>query len=269
MKTPIYLLLVLFFAITSCKKEDVLPADTCKLSTIDRGNGNKHTYTYDATGKITTMSREFDGNGSGKISKYLYTFTYDAANNLVKSIITLDGKASSTETYNYSNGKISKANYQSAEGDKGLNNIKYDSKGNIIEFSFEAEDKSYFDIQYFEFDANNIMVKRGVKDGLSGAKYFEVITKPIGVVKSPEQYLTTKGLPFDLLTGFSWSTNLGDTGTTLEAFYGNEKGVLTSDGIDKISGTKKDTRGYLTEISFENANKTTSKSTFSLIDCTN
>ena len=86
MKTTKLLIIAISLLIFSCKKDEVTtPADTCKVSIIDRGNGNKHTYTYDVTGKVATMSREFDGSGSGKISKYVYTFTYDNAGLLTKS----------------------------------------------------------------------------------------------------------------------------------------------------------------------------------------
>ncbi len=104
MKKILTLTVSLFvFALIGCQKND--PTPPCKLSTIDRGNGNKHAYTYDANGKITQMTREFDGSGSGKISKYVYTFTYDAAGLLTKSTFILDGKPNGSETYTYTNGK--------------------------------------------------------------------------------------------------------------------------------------------------------------------
>lgn len=267
MKNSLYLLLILFLAISSCKKEDVVPADTCRLSVIDRGNGNKHTYTYDANDRITTMTREFDGSGSGVISKYVYTFTYDAAGLLSKSTWTLNGVADGSEIYSYTNGKVSKVNYQYADGSKGVNNLKLDASGNILEFSYEPDDKSYHDIQYFEYDANGITTKRGVKDASSGFVYFEIRTKSSGIAKSPEQYLTTKGLPYDVLTGFSWATNIGTEGTSAEVFILDDNGVLVSDGVDKTTSVKKDNKGNVLEITYENADKSISKSTFTLTNC--
>jgi YD repeat-containing protein len=267
MKTNLLLSILLFFAISACQKEDLVPADTCKLSTIDRGNGNKHIYTYDASGRIATMTREFDGTGSGNISKYLYTFTYDASGLLAKSTWTLDGVANGSETYTYTNGKVTRANFQYADGSKGMNNIKLDAAGNLLEISYEPDDKSYLDVQYFEYDANNIMIKRGVKDAASGFVYFEYRSKPTGIVKSPEQYLSAKGLPFDVLTGFSWATNIGGEGTTGEVFYPDDKGVLVSDGIDKTLSIKKDAKGYISEVTYENADKSIVKSTFTLTNC--
>lgn len=244
-----------------------MPTDTCRLKTIDRGNGNKHTYTYDANDRITTMTREFDGNGSGAISKFVYVFTYDASGLLSKSDITLDGVAYGTETYNYSNGKITKATWNNADGTKGVNNIKLNAAGNILEFSYEPDDKSYHDVQYFEYDANGITTKRGVKDATSGFVYFEYREKPNGMEKSTEQYLKAKGLPYDLLTGFSWTANMGGEGSTGEVFIPNDDGVLVSDGIDKTTSIKRDLKGYVSEITYENADKSTSKSIFTLINC--
>ena len=250
----------------SCKTADpVTPAETCKLSAIDRGNGNKHGYTYDANGKITTMNREYDGTGSGNTSKYVYTFTYDAAGLLTKSVWTLDGKADGSETYTYTSGKISKTTFVYINGDKGVNNIKFNAAGQMIEFTFEygTPDDSK---QYFEYDANGIMVKRGYSD-LKNYKYFETVTKPVGVAKSPEQLLAKYGLPYDVLTGIPWAVAIGGEGSTSEVFF-DDNGKLVSDGTGKTTAIKTNTKGYVTEDSdFDNTTKITSTQKFTMIDC--
>ena len=251
----------------SCKTADPAPtAETCKLSAIDRGNGNKHSYTYDANGKITTMNREFDGSGSGNnISKYVYTFTYDAAGLLTKSVWTLDGKADGSETYTYTSGKISKTTYVYANGDKGVNNIKYNAAGQITEFTIESGTPD--DVkQYFEYDANGITVKNGVSD-LKNYKFFEVVYKPVGVAKSPEQLLAKYGLPYDVFSGYGWSSAMGGEGSTYESFS-DDNGKLVSDGTGKITAVKANTKGYITEMSdLDNTTKTTRISKFTMIDC--
>jgi YD repeat-containing protein len=248
----------------SCKKVETTPP--CKLSTIDRGNSNKHAYTYDANGRITTMTREFDGTGSGNISKYVYSFTYDAANLLTKSTFTLDGKANGTESYTYTSGKISKVNYAGADGSKGVNNIKYDAVGRIIEFTYEAGDPNNDGKQYFEYDVNGIMTKRGFAD-LKGNKYFEVVIKPVGVAKSPENLLTNNGLPYDVLTGFSWQANEGNVGTISEVFFADNSGKLVSGGKDKITNVKTNSQSYIIEsTSTDDSNKATIQK-FTLTDC--
>lgn len=157
MKTPLFrlstfaLLLAVLSVTFSCQDHST-PTPPCKLSTIDRGNNNKHMYTYDANGKITQMVREFDGTGSGTIFKYVYTFTYDTAGLLIKSSIKLDSKDYGTETYSYTSGKISKAAYINTDGSKGVNNLKYNTAGQITEYTFETGDPNYDGKQYFKFD---------------------------------------------------------------------------------------------------------------------
>jgi YD repeat-containing protein len=261
-------MLILFFVTFSCIDDHRTPnpISTCKVSTIDRGNGNKHTYLYDANGKITQMTRAFDGTGSGTISTYVYTFTYDASGLLIKSSIKLDGKDYSTETYTYFYSQISKVTYVNADGSKGINNIKYNAAGQITEFTYETGDPNADGKQYFEYDANGIMTKRGFAD-LQGNKYFEVVITPVGIAKSPEQLLVNNGLPFDLLTGFSWQTAEGNVGTVHETFFADQDGKLVLDSKEKTTAVKTNSQGYLIEnTTTDDANKAGTQR-FTLTDC--
>ncbi|PWK26524.1 YD repeat-containing protein [Arcicella aurantiaca] len=267
MKTIKLLTLALSLLVFSCKKDEVTtPEDTCKVSVIDRGNGNKHTYTYDATGKIATMAREFDGSGSGTISKYVYTFTYDNAGLLTKSVWTLDGKANGSETYTYTNGKISKVSFKDAVGNGGTNNIKYDEAGRIIYFSYETGDPNADLIQYFTYDTNGIQIKHGYK-GFDETIYFESITKPVGIAKSPEQLLSKYNLPYDVLTGYSWSGNQGSVGTIIESFESDSKGKLVSIGTVKITGVKLDSKNFIAEMTAIDDAKVSNTERYSLTNC--
>jgi YD repeat-containing protein len=149
----------LLIAVTACKDETLTPP--CKLSTIDRGNGNKHTYTYDANGIIT---------------------------------------------------------------------------------------------------------KRGFTD-LQGNKYFEVVIKPVGLVKSAEQLLINNGLPFDVLSGFSWQVADGNVGTVYESFFADNDGKLVSDGKEKITALKTNSQGYLIENTTTNDVNKSYTQLFTLVDC--
>ena len=267
MKTTKLLTIAFVLLIFSCKKDEVTtPADTCKVSMIDRGNNNKHAYTYDAAGKVATMFREFDGSGSGKISKYIYTFTYDNTGLLTKSVSTLDGKDNGSETYTYTSGKISKVNFKDATGDAGTNNIKYDEAGRITSFSFETGKPDDTAIQYFTYDANGIEIKKGIK-GSDGDIYFEVVTKPTGVAKSAEQLLSKYNLPYDILTGYSWSANRGDVGTIIEMFEPDANGKLTSTGTIKVTNVKLDSKGFIAEITSVDDAKVSSTERFTLMNC--
>jgi YD repeat-containing protein len=267
MKTKILLTIAITLLIFSCKKDEVTtPADTCKVSVIDRGNNNKHTYTYDAAGKVATMTREFDGSGSGKISKYIYTFTYDNAGLLTKSTWTLAGVPNGSETYTYTAGKISKVSFKDVDGNAGTNNIKYDEAGRIVYFSAETGDPNYDIIQYFAYDANGIEIKKGVK-GFDGSIYFEVITKPVGMAKSSEQLLSKYNLPYDVLTGYSWSANRGDVGTIYESFEPDNDGKLVSSGTEKVTAVKLDAKGFISEITSVDNAKVSSTERFTLMNC--
>ena len=267
MKTTKLLTIALTLLIFSCKKDEVTtPADTCKVSVIDRGNNNKHTYTYDAAGKVATMTREFDGSGSGKISKYVYTFTYDNAGLLTKSTWTLAGVPNGSETYTYTAGKISKVSFKDVDGNAGTNNIKYDEAGRIVYFSVETGDPNADYIQYFTYDTNGIATKKGIK-GFDGSVYFEVVIKPVGVAKSSEQLLSKYNLPYDVLTGYSWSVNQGDVGTIYESFLPDSNGKLVSDGKEKVTAVKLDTKGFIAEITLVDDAKVSSMERFTLMNC--
>jgi antitoxin component YwqK of YwqJK toxin-antitoxin module len=265
MKIPYkFLSFIILLFVFSCKTKDITPP--CKLSVIDRANNNKHTYTYGTDGKINQMIREFDGNGSGKISTYIFTFTYDAAGLLSKSTWILNGKADGSETYSYTNGKVTKVSFVYTDGTKGINNIKYDASGNITEFTYEFGDPNIDGKAYYEYDANNIMIKRGYAD-LSGNKYFEVIIKPTGVAKSPEQLLNNYGLPYDVLTGFSYAKAVGKEGTIYESFSADNNGKLVSDGKGKTTATKTNASGYIIEHTTTDDTNNSNTEKFILIDC--
>ena len=267
MKTTKLLTIAFVLLIFSCKKDEVTtPADTCKVSMIDRGNNNKHAYTYDAAGKVATMSREFDGSGSGEISKYVYTFTYDNAGLLTNSVWTLNGKPNGSETYTYTAGKISKVSFKDVDGNVGTNNIKYDEAGRIIYFSTETGNPDDNLIQYFAYDANGIEIKKGVK-GFDGSIYFEGVTKPVGIAKSPEQLLSKYNLPYDVLIGYSWSANRGNVGTILEIFAPDDKGKLVSSGKEKITAVKLDSKGFIAEMTSMDDAKISSTERFTLMNC--
>jgi hypothetical protein len=267
MKTIKLLTIALTLLLFSCKKDEVTtPADTCKVSVIDRGNNNKHTYTYDAAGKVATMARDFDGSGSGKISKYVYTFTYDNAGLLTNSTWTLDGKPNGSETYTYTSGKISKVSFKDVDGNAGINNLKYDEAGRIIYYSIEVGDPNFDIIQYFTYDANGIQTKQGFK-GFDDTVFYELATKPVGIAKSPEQLLSKYNLPHDVLTGFSWSANQGNVGSITEIFVIDNDGKLVSAGTNKVTAIKLDSKGFIAEMTSVDDAKVSSIERFTLMNC--
>ena len=172
----------------------------------------------------------------------------------------------STETYTYFYSQISKVTYVNADGSKGINNIKYNAAGQITEFTYETGDPNADGKQYFEYDANGIISKRGFAD-LQGNKYFEVVIKPVGIAKSPEQLLANNGLPFDLLSGFSWQVAEGNTGTVYETFFADQDGKLVLDSKEKVTAVNTSSQGFITEsTSVDDAGKSSTQR-FTLTDC--
>ncbi len=272
MKTKIYLLPTLFCLLLGCfscqeHKLDPTTSDTCKLSAIDRGNGNKHSYTYNAQGVVTQMAREFDGTGSGKISHYIHTFTYDAAGLITKTTATLEGKPDNSETYTYTNGRISKVTYANVDGSKGTNNIKYNTAGQITEFTYETGDPNSDSKQYFAYNADGVMTETGYTNLPGTTTYYKVVYKPVGKATSPEQLLAKHGLPHDVLTGTSWLLAVGGAGSTYEVFYLDQTGNIVSGGTGKTTAVQTNTKGYVTQISTVDETNQAATGTFTLTDC--
>jgi YD repeat-containing protein len=260
--------LLLTLSLFSCQDHLApLTPDSCQLAAIDRGNGNKHTYTYDASGRVSQMTRDFDGTGSGKISRYVYTFTFDAAGLLTKSTWTLDGKPAGSETYAYTTGRISKVTYANADGSSGTNAIKYNPAGQITEFTYDDGDPANFFRGYFDYNADGITTKLGYDDG-QGNVFYEVMYKPVGKVTVPEALLTKRGLPYDVLTGVSWQTAIGGIGSTYEEFAPDDKtGKLISVGTGKTTVVKTNANLYLTESTILDNTNTSTTQVFTLAGC--
>ena len=252
-------------AFSSCKKND-FPHPYCKLIAIDRGTGNKHAYTYNAQGKITKMDRDFIA-GPGPALKFEFLFTYSAGGLLIKADAKLDGANYGTSNFIYAGGRLSKVNYTRADGTTGVNNFKYNGAGLIIESTDEsgtpADSK-----QYFEYNNQGIMTKRGAAD-LAGNKFFEILTTPVGVAKSPEQLLLAHGLPYDVLTGMPWQIAEGKTGTTFETYApGPPAGNLVLLGTGTITNAVVNSKGYIIESTGNDGSEESSvTSRYTLMGC--
>jgi YD repeat-containing protein len=263
MKTTYTLLLFLVAVFTfSCKKDDTA-TPPCKLSAIDRGNGYKQDYTYDANGRITRMNRSYAGDNTTSAFNYVYSFSYGTDDLLAKSTWTLDGKADGSETYTYTNGKISKVTFSYVDGTKGINNIKYDASGRISEFSTETGNSDNDFKQVFEYDVNNIMNKRSLSNLKGDVLYSQIVTTAVGVAKSPEQLLATKGIPYDVLMGMPWQISEGGVGSVTDVFGVDDNNKPLKVSTSKVTAIKTNTQGYLTESTFSDG----SIQRYTFIDC--
>jgi YD repeat-containing protein len=241
MKKLFLALLIISVFFNACRKIDLPPAN-CKLAAIDRGTGNKHQYTYNSTGKVIRMDRDFV-TGPGGISKFIFNFTYNSAGFLSSQNTTIDGAPFGII---YTAGRVTRVNYTLADGSSGVNNITYNSRG-LISATTDESGSPADSRQYFEYDAQGIMIKRGVAD-LAGNKFFEVITTPSGTAKSSEQLLLAGGIPFDVLTGMPWQITEGKAGTRFDVYAPNPMtGNLELVNTGETSNVTLNARGFILE----------------------
>jgi hypothetical protein len=260
---PTYFVLFLSLSLFSCGSIDIF-SSKCKLEKIDRGNGNVHTYSYDSKGKITQMKREYDGTGLGNTSTYVYTMSYNADGLLSKSSWTLNSIQNGVETYEYLNNQVSKATFEYTDGTKGVNKLKYNAEGRLVEAITEIAGSPESDSkQYFEYNSAGILIKRGYAD-LKGNVFFEARETIVGSLKHPESLLIKAGLPYDILSGLPWQTTTGGIGSESDVFFPNDDGKLVSDGISKTTAFTINKKKYLTSISDDYSPK---PQVFTMIEC--
>ncbi len=142
------LLLTLFLLTllgTGCTDHPVLDPLTanCRLTEINGAfiDGVKTTFEYNANGRVSRMVRKFDDQFI--VVTYDYRFTYDASGQLTQSVFdVLDDTGAivktANETYTYTNGRISRFNFEDTMGEKGVNNLTYNAAGQLIGFTYES-----------------------------------------------------------------------------------------------------------------------------------
>lgn len=264
MKKFIFSLLIISTFFNACRKID-FPPSNCKLAAIDRGTGNKHQYTYNSAGKVIRMDRDFV-TGPGGISKFVFNFTYNSAGLLINQSTTIDGAPYGTANFVYTGARVTRVNYSLADGSTGVNNITYNGRGLISAITDESGSPAD-GRQYFEYDAQGIMIKRGVAD-LAGNKFFEVITTPSGFAKSPEQLLLAAGIPFDVLTGMAWQISEGKQGTRFDVYAPNPMtGSLELVNTGQTTNVILNARGFILESTSGSAGEGMITSTYTLTGC--
>lgn len=243
-----------------------LPLHSCRVIGIDKGPTNRHTYAYDSQGRVAQMIRETDEKGKiGTVRQYVYRFTY-VGNQLVGSSWTIDGKAAGTARYVYAASRIVRADLTYADGTKGTNTFTYKT-GRVSEYTTESGNPLLNGKRYFAYDANGIIVKTGFSD-LRDTRFFEVLVRPTGLVRSPEQLLLEAGLPFDVLTGYPWQIAEGEVGTEYDVYFSNSTtGKLEFAYSDRTTIFQATPTGYLTEQTLQDQRKNTQTQRYILENC--
>ena len=255
----------------SCNKNQSIDSSQpatpgCRVSAIDKGPTDKHAYTYDERGWVTGMMRTV-ANSKGAIQQYIYTFNYDNDGKLVTSAWTLGGKPDGSAQYTYDNGRIARVNVTYADGKTSISTIRYYVNSRISEFTITSDRVNESGRRYFEYDANGIITKTGFSD-LKGLKYFEVITKPVGQVKLPNQLLVKNGLPFDVLTGYPWEETTGNVGTIADTYSANSNtGQLGLAYTGTTTALQTNAQGFLTDLTLTDQDKKTYPQKYTLTNC--
>lgn len=246
----------------ACKDHSNNPApDTCKLSASP---GIKN-LTYDNSGRVVTLTTEgYDGTTTALV---LSTFSYDDTGKLTKTAYTtVDGKPISDETYTYTDGRITRTGFSGPNSPTGINNLSYDAAGHLVRYTVEVGGQVQY-AQTYAYNADGVITEQAVVSS-QGDVLSRTVNKPVGSVKSPEQLLVSKGVPYLLPTGTPLSVAEGGVGTVTEFYTADTSGKLVLSGSQRVLAVKTNAQGYLTEYTTTDGdgnNPTTL--TYTLLDC--
>ncbi len=247
----------------SCKKEtDVTPADTCKLVQFANYTG-RNDFTYDAAGNLSKwlITRAFS---NGKAYIINYDFTRDATGRIssLNQTITNDGKVEATATaqFTYTNGLLTSTSTTVDPANPGSisRTFTYDSNGRMSKRVVVDKTAGSTTTETYEYDSRGNCTKYGYSDS-DGIKEEKVFTYDTS--KNPEQLLI-KSIPFNLSIGLPWSVNVALT--TKETF---DYGIGSDTYSTKRTDIKTDARGYVTSATETYDDGYVVKDTYSLTGC--
>lgn len=262
--------LILGATASSCdKKTEVNPVvDTCRMMGYTAPINSKSTFDYDANGRVNHEIRQVDDDIDGIISSD-YTYTYDGSGKLTKNTykIWVNGKLAfdDTDTYSWENGKIIKSTYKD-----GVNNIKYNSKGQMIEYTFESTTDPTTNAKWtYKYDANDVLVNRIISsmDGKEVYLQFKLNYTSKEIVKTPLNYMAKAGLPFDFFYTRDWETNIPKTDGTWEYYSPDADGNLVLKLKDTFKEIKLDGKGIVSQLITTNLKGETQTLNYQVNNC--
>ncbi len=110
------------------------------------------------------------------------------------------------------------------------------------------------------------MIEKTVTDSNGGVTYKEV-TKPTGSVKSAEQLVMSRGLPFVMTFGDPLVVAEGGIGTVFELYSLDNTGKLALNYTAKVTSQKLNAKGYLIEQTTVDQSNSSYTQTITLADC--
>ncbi|QIP15231.1 hypothetical protein G8759_22705 [Spirosoma aureum] len=274
-----FLLTALFSVLTlglfNCKKTDVdAPAQTvtgCKLTQLDRGNGNKHIYEYNAAGYISQMTIHFQGaTGTGKKEVYVYSFTYNSDNQITGASITVDGQKPTQITdwgvgdavsFKWNNGKLTQVLDQLGSKTILTTTVSYDDQGRIVRLKAEPvpEWGDPFEKE-FVYDAQGNF-KSNYYEGGDLIQYEAITIDP--ATKSAESLQAAHGLPYDIFNVNPWRAN---TSQQIDGYELDKAGKFALAYTVKTTNLVKNSANVATSQTFDDNGKQRIM-TFTLADC--
>lgn len=266
---------VLMLGFSSCKKTETIDpplGNTCKLTQIDRGNGNKHSYEYNVDGSIAKMTIHFRGATATEPEEvYEYTFSYNTNKQITGATIKLNGQKP-TQLTNWGVGDAVSFTWSSGGqltkvtdllGSKAMltTTVTYDGQGRVTSLK-GAPDPEWGEPfeKTFTYDAQHNL--RYVFLENDSPVYYEEVTVD-NTLKSAESLLIERGLPYDIFNTAAWRTHVTRELKGYEV-DGAGKAILTRTlkAINTITNTHK----IATEqVSDDNGKQRTM--TFTLSDC--
>lgn len=211
--TQLLTLLLLTLLGVSCNDHSVVDPTTanCRLTEINGAfiDGIKSTFEYDANGRVSRQVRTFDDIGLD------YRHTYDAQGLLTQSIImNLDSAGKKTdealEKYIWTNGRITQYQWAYQSGLKGVNNLTYDTAGQLIGYTTEVENDPTYDSKWtYTYDANGVVINRRLtsldgKDLIFEARLTYTTNQ---IVKTAFSLMAKAGQPVDPVLTRPWESN--------------------------------------------------------------
>lgn len=234
----------------SCKdKTKVEPIDTCQLLGFTYWDGNQVKFEYDANGKVVRELTKTDDALDGKVDSE-YKYSYDAAGKLLSTTYKIYVSGSldynDTDTYTWKDNKIVKATWKDGE-----NNIKYNSNGQMSEFTFESKTDPSTDAKWtYTYDNNDVLVKRTLAsiDGKDIYFEFRLNYKSKEIVKTPYIYMPKAGLPHNIYYSRQWEENIPKTDGTYEYYFPDANGKLELALQDTFKEIKLDSKGLVSQL---------------------
>ncbi|GAB3938329.1 hypothetical protein [Larkinella terrae] len=258
-------------SVTNCKKSEIDPADlaaTCKLSEVDRGNGTRQQYEYNADGYVSKWTINF--TESAEKHTFVYLFGYNNRHQITGAKITIDGKSPDEISKwsignkiecSWTNGKLTQVRDMVDEDVYFTTSLTYDASGRITRLLCEPADRSQTSFEKtYTYDADENFKYYYLDDGVK-LDYDDITVDKTS--QSAESLLANRGLPFDFFNLIPWRTyNL----KKYDSYYFDKTGKPVLARSYQITNLVKNKHNIVTSQTVEEGgNKRVN--TFSLMDC--